>query len=110
MKRAARSVDAYISKAPKEVQGKLREVRSAIRKAAPGALEGISYSMPYYARKGSLSWNERSIVWFGLQSRHIGLYLPPPIVADHKKDLRATRPPNPQCTFLLTRKSRCSSK
>ena len=88
MKKALGSVDAYISKAPKEVQSKLREIRAAIKQAAPGALESMSYQMPYYARKGDLSWNDRSIAWFGLQSRHIGLYLPPPIIAEHKKDLK----------------------
>ncbi|MDE1848368.1 MAG: DUF1801 domain-containing protein, partial [Candidatus Micrarchaeota archaeon] len=53
----------------------------------PSAVESIGYQMPYYAFKGDLSWSKRSIVWFGLQSKHIGLYLPPPIIAEHKKEL-----------------------
>jgi uncharacterized protein YdhG (YjbR/CyaY superfamily) len=36
--------------------------------------------MPYYNYKGRLAW-------FGLQRRHIGLYLRPPIVEEHKKEL-----------------------
>ena len=88
MRKTLKDVDAYITRAPKEVQSKLREVRAAIRGIAPSAVESISYQMPYYAFKGDLSWSERSIAWFGLQSKHIGLYLPPPIISEHKKDLK----------------------
>lgn len=80
MKDEPEKVDAYISAAPKEVQGKLSDVRAAIKAAAPGAVENISYKMPYYAYKGRLAW-------FGLHTSHIGLYLRPPVVEDHRKDL-----------------------
>jgi len=63
-----------------EVRHKLEEVRAAIREVAPTAAESISYQMPYYNYKGRLAW-------FGLQSRHIGLYLRPPVIAEHKKEL-----------------------
>jgi uncharacterized protein YdhG (YjbR/CyaY superfamily) len=36
--------------------------------------------MAYYSYKGRLAW-------FGLHQRHIGLYLRPPVVAAHKKEL-----------------------
>jgi uncharacterized protein YdhG (YjbR/CyaY superfamily) len=62
------------------VRAKLEEVRAAIREVAPTATESISYKMPYYSYKGRLAW-------FGLQSRHIGLYLRPPIIDEHKKEL-----------------------
>jgi uncharacterized protein YdhG (YjbR/CyaY superfamily) len=78
MKKAAENVDAYISAAPKESQGKLREVRTAIREAAPTAKESISYGIPFYDYNGRLAW-------FGLQTAHIGLYLRPPVVEEHKK-------------------------
>lgn len=80
MKKAPKDVDAYIARAPKEVQDKLKEVRAAIREAAPTALESISYRMPYYSCKGRLAW-------FGLHKWHIGLYLRPPIVEEHKREL-----------------------
>lgn len=80
MRKVADDVDGYISAAPKEVQGKLREVRAAIREAAPTAKEGISYGIPYYDYKGRLAW-------FGLQTAHIGLYLRPPVIEEHKKEL-----------------------
>jgi uncharacterized protein YndB with AHSA1/START domain/uncharacterized protein YdhG (YjbR/CyaY superfamily) len=76
----SKSVDAYIAAAPKEVQPKLREVRAAIIEAAPDAAESISYGMPYYSYKGRLAW-------FGLHSSHIGLYLRPPVVEEHKSEL-----------------------
>jgi len=75
-----RSVDAYIEAAPKEVQGKLRELRAIIRKTAPDAEERISYGMPYYGHKGRLAY-------FRLSKKHIGLYIPPPVIEEHKSQL-----------------------
>jgi uncharacterized protein YdhG (YjbR/CyaY superfamily) len=73
-------VDEYIASAPKEARAKLNEVRAAIREAAPLAVEGFSYRMPYYTYKGRLAW-------FGLQRGYVGLYLRPPVIAEHKKEL-----------------------
>jgi uncharacterized protein YdhG (YjbR/CyaY superfamily) len=36
--------------------------------------------MPYYSCKGRLAW-------FGFQKGHIGLYLRPPVIAEHRKEL-----------------------
>lgn len=76
-----KTVDAYISAAPEEVQAKLMQVRAAIMEAAPGSKESISYLMPYYSYKGRLAW-------FGLHRDHIGLYLRPPVVEQHKEELK----------------------
>jgi uncharacterized protein YndB with AHSA1/START domain/uncharacterized protein YdhG (YjbR/CyaY superfamily) len=78
--RQTKSVDAYIAAAPEEVQPKLREVRAAIKEAAPDAVESISYRMPHYNYRGRLAW-------FGLQRAHIGLYLRPPVIEEHKSEL-----------------------
>jgi len=80
MGEGSRAVDAYISAAPRDVQEKLRAVRAAIWDAAPDASESISYGMPYYSYKGRLAW-------FGIHRTHIGLYLRPPVVQEHRKDL-----------------------
>jgi uncharacterized protein YdhG (YjbR/CyaY superfamily) len=80
MKSLPKDVDTYIAAAPKKVQGMLREVRSAIKAVAPSARESLSYGMPYYNYKGRLAW-------FGLQKNHIGLYLRPPVIAEHKREL-----------------------
>src|SRR5689334_12056369 len=80
MKRA-KDVDEYIAAAPKEVQGKLRELRAAITSVAPEAVEKISYGMPYYGYKGKLAY-------FRQHAKHIGLYIPPPIVQEHADELK----------------------
>jgi uncharacterized protein YdhG (YjbR/CyaY superfamily) len=77
-----KDVDAYIAAAPKEVQGKLKELRAVIRKTAPAAVEGISYGMPYYSYKGRLAY-------FNVWKAHIGLYVPTPVLEEHKKELDA---------------------
>ena len=81
MKKALKDVDAYIAGAPKEVRGKLQELRALIRKAAPDAEERISYGMPYYGYKGRLAY-------FGLFKNHIGLYVPTPVIEEHKSELK----------------------
>jgi len=80
VKEAPKVVDEYIARAPKEVQDKLRDILVAIREAALTAVESIGYGMPYYDYKGRLAW-------FGLAKAHIGLYVRPPVVEEHKKEL-----------------------
>jgi uncharacterized protein YdhG (YjbR/CyaY superfamily) len=74
-------VAAYIAAAPKDVQGKLKELRAIIRKTAPAAQEKLSYGMPYYAYHGRLAY-------FSIWKTHIGLYIPTPVVEEHEKELR----------------------
>ena len=76
-----KDVDAFIASAPKEVRGKLKELRVAIRKAAPDAEERISYGMPYYGYMGR-------VAYFRHAKNHIGLYIPPPVIQEHKRELR----------------------
>ncbi len=75
-------VDEYVRRAPKNVQGKLWEMRAAIRSAVPKANESISYGMPYYGYNGRLAY-------FAIFKNHIGLYIPPPIIKEHKRELKA---------------------
>lgn len=77
----AKNVDGYITGAPEKYQGKLRQLRKIIRETVPEAEEKISYSMPYYGYYGRLAY-------FALAKHHIGLYIPPPIIEEHKKDLK----------------------
>ena len=81
MKKIPKDVDSYIAAAPKEVRAKLRELRAAIRAVAPKAEERISYGMPYYGYKGRL-------VYFAYAKAHVGLYVPTPVIAEHKKELK----------------------
>ena len=92
----ASSVNAYIAAAPKEVRGKLRELRLAIKKAAPAAEERISYGMPYYEYHGRLAYFQHS-------KNHIGLYVPPPVIEEHKNELRKYETAKATVRFPLDR-------
>ncbi len=83
-------VDAYIERCPKKAQVMLREVREAIREAIPEAVDGIrQFNIPSFSYTGKDYTGVYGgvFVWFGLQSKHIGLYLRPPTISDHKKEL-----------------------
>ena len=77
--KSAKDVDAYIAKAPKEAQARLKQMRKVIRAVAPNVEESISYRMPAYG-KGR-------VAWFASMKGYVGLYLRPPIIADHGKEL-----------------------
>ena len=76
-----KNVNEYIKNCPKEMQDKLKKLREVIKGAAPKAEEKISYGMPYYDYKGRL-------VYFALMKNHIVLYIPPPIIEQHKNELK----------------------
>lgn len=76
-----KTVNEYIASAPKELRSRLQALRSAISRTAPKAEEKLSYGMPYYGYHGRLAY-------FAYAKKHIGLYVPPPVVADHKKELK----------------------
>jgi uncharacterized protein YdhG (YjbR/CyaY superfamily) len=67
-KTAFQSVDEYIATHPPKAQAALQQVRSAIRKAVPGAEETISYQIPTYKRHG------RYAVYFAGWKKHYSLY------------------------------------
>jgi uncharacterized protein YdhG (YjbR/CyaY superfamily) len=50
------------------VQGILARVRSAIRNAVPGAVEGIAYNMPTYTLRGA------TMLHFAAWKQHYSLY------------------------------------
>jgi uncharacterized protein YdhG (YjbR/CyaY superfamily) len=62
-----RSIDEYIAGFPADTQALLETVRAAIKAAAPGAEERISYQMPAFALHGNL-------VYFAALKNHIGFY------------------------------------
>jgi uncharacterized protein YdhG (YjbR/CyaY superfamily) len=76
-----KTVNEYIFLAPKETQSKLKELRRLIKQAAPKAEEKLSYGMPYYGYKGRLAY-------FAHAKKHIGLYVMPPTIQEHKKELK----------------------
>jgi uncharacterized protein YdhG (YjbR/CyaY superfamily) len=62
------SVDQYISMHPPAVRTVLQRVRSAIRRAVPGAEETISYQIPAFKRDGTY------VVYFAGWKQHYSLY------------------------------------
>lgn len=77
---SVKNVDEYIAQTPPEFQEKLRELRTTIQTTAPNAQERISYSMPFYEYKGRL-------VYFQLWKKHIGFYVPPPVLEEHASEI-----------------------
>lgn len=76
-----RTIDEYIKAFPKDVQVILEKVRHTIRKAAPEAVEWISYQMPTFKLNG------KGLVYFAAYETHIGFYPIPSGVAAFKKEL-----------------------
>src|SRR5262245_30359268 len=92
-----KDVDTFIAGAPKEVQTKLKEIRAIIKKTAPLAKESISYGMPFYAYNGQLAY-------FSHWKKHLGLYVPPPVIKDHESDLAGYETTKSAVHFPLDKK------
>jgi len=75
------NVDDYISDFPEAIQSVLEEIRDTIRKAAPDALEMISYGIPAFKFKG------KPLVYFAAFKNHIGFYPTPTGVEEFEKEL-----------------------
>ena len=75
------TMDAYIASVPKDVQDILEKIRQTIRKAAPDAVEAISYQIPTFKLNG------KNLVHFAAWKDHIGFYATPSGNAAFKKEL-----------------------
>ena len=75
-----KDVDGYIASAPKDAQTKLRELRTAIRAAAPNAEDSLSYGMPFYSYRGEVG---ARLCYFGLKTDGIGFYMRPKDFSSH---------------------------
>ena len=82
--RPPHDVESYIAAFPSAVRGRLKTMRATIKRAAPNALEKISYRMPAYSLCGSL-------VWFAAFENHIGFYPGASGVKKFTRELRAYR-------------------
>lgn len=72
-RKAPTTIDEYIDRSAPEAQPILRRLRATIRKAAPDAVETISYGIPAFKLR-------RIVVYFAAFKQHVGLY--PPIKGD----------------------------
>ena len=73
---APKTFAEYIQPFPPKIRSLLKEMRKAVREAAPGAEEVIKYDMPTYVLNGNL-------VSFGAYKAHIGFY---PSVAEFQAE------------------------
>ena len=86
-KLAIESFAAYVEQFPPPVQRVLRRCRATIKRAAPNALEVISYRMPAFKLNG------RILVYFAAFKGHLGLYPP---VRDDSLQRRVARYAGPK--------------
>src|SRR5579859_915553 len=63
-----KSVDEYLAAQPEAVRAKLEQVRDAIRRAVPEAVEGIGYRMPGYKFQG------KPMLYFAGFKEHYSLF------------------------------------
>ena len=76
-----KTMDEYIETFPKDVQKILEEMRQTIKKAAPEAVEAISYQMPTFKLNG------KNLVHFAAFKNHIGFYPIPSGIEAFKEEL-----------------------
>ena len=75
------TIDEYIRSFQANIQNILEKMRQTIRKAAPDAIEAISYQMP------TLKLNGENLVHFAAFKNHIGFYPTPSGIEAFKKPL-----------------------
>ena len=75
-----KTIEEYIYAAPAEVQERLWKLHESIRVAAPGASEGLKWSMPAYSY-------QKILVTFALCKKHIGFYPMPSAIKAFAKEL-----------------------
>ncbi len=80
-KKQFRTIDDYIKTFPNDVQSILEKMRQTIKKAAPEAVEAISYQMPTFKLNG------KNLVHFAAFKNHIGFYPIPSGIEAFKKEL-----------------------
>ena len=76
-------VEAYLGAVPTDARATLEKVRAAIKAAAPGAVEGISYRIPMF------KLGTTPIVGFAAAREHCSLFVTSPaVMVAHKADLK----------------------
>lgn len=69
-------IEAYIAKAPHEVQGILRRVKLLVLEVDPELTQTLSYQMPTFKKNG------KAVFYFAAQKNHLGIY-PTPSAIEH---------------------------
>ncbi len=74
------TIDQYIAAFPPPIRKTLRQIRAAIRQAAPQASETIKYRIPTFTLRGNL-------VHFAAFENHLGFYPAPSAIAAFRAEL-----------------------
>jgi len=96
-KKQFKTIDAYIQTFPKDVQAILQKVRQTIQKAAPDAVETISYQMPTFKLNG------KGLVYFAAYEKHIGFYPIPSGMKAFEKELASYKQGKGSVQFPIDR-------
>jgi uncharacterized protein YdhG (YjbR/CyaY superfamily) len=96
-KKEIQTIDEYIETFPKEIQSVLEKTRQTIRKAAPGAVEAISYQIPTF------KLHDKNLVHFAAFKNHIGFYPTPSGIEAFKKELSQYKGAKGSVQFPLNR-------
>ena len=83
MRPKPRDIDEYLTALSEDKRGALLKLRQAIKAAAPGAEECISYQLPAFRFAG------RILVWFGAAKNHCSFFPGAYPIAAHKNELHA---------------------
>lgn len=81
MRAAPHDIDEYISWFPDDVQKILQRIRRTIRRAAPDAVEAISYQIPTFKLNG------KNLIHFAAFKNHVSVYPAPRGVKEFESDL-----------------------
>jgi len=79
--KSPKTVAEYISATPRDARKKLREMRSIIRSAAPGATEGLKWGMPGISYK-------RILVMYAAFKDHVSFFPTSSAIREFKAGLR----------------------
>ena len=91
------TIEEYIDAAPAETHAKLKQLHETISKAAPGAKEGLKWSMPAYSY-------QKILVTFAVFKNHIGFYPMPSAIKAFAKELMKFKTATGSVQFPLDQK------